>query len=164
MAVRAEFDLGDLGVVSPFAVLQAAGEDLTPLMDAIGRVLVAGAQERIAVSNTDPDGIAWPESLRVRETGGRTLRDQGHLLASITSAPEARQVTIGSNLIYAGIHQVGGTIRAKGGGGLHFTLANGEEVVVGSVTIPARPYLGISTAEAEDIGDLTAAHFSGERQ
>lgn len=173
MAVRVEYDLVTLGIIAPLDAMQHAAEDLTPLMDAIGRVLVNGARERIAVSNVDPDGVAWPESLRVREggkkdaegrvteSGGKTLYASGELLASIVSLPEPRRVTIGSNLIYAGIHQAGGTIRAKTAGGLHFTLANGEDVVVGSVDIPRRSYLGISEDEAADIGDLTVAHFSG---
>lgn len=176
MAVSAQFDIFSLGILTPLEALQSAGEDLTPLMDVIGRVLVNGARDRIAISNTDPDGVAWPQSLRVKEggkkdaegrvveSGGKTLYASGDLLNSIVSLPEARQVTVGSNLIYAGIHQTGGTIRAKTAGGLHFTLANGVEVVVGSVEIPRRTYIGISTEESEEIGDLTAAHFLGGAQ
>ncbi|QFQ88265.1 hypothetical protein F8A10_12165 [Paracoccus kondratievae] len=159
--VSITFDLDDLGALSDLDQIAAAGEDLFELMDAIGRVLVNGAVERITVTNIDPDGIAWPQSFRAEVFGGPTLHSTGHLARSITSAPEAREVTVGSNLIYAGVHQEGAIIRAKTAGGLHFMLADGEEVVVGEVTIPRRTYLGISTGEREDIADLTVAYFSG---
>lgn len=161
MAARITFDLDDLGAVSTFDYAATASEDLFPLMDAIGRVLVNGAVERIGISNVDPAGVAWPESLRVKEHGGKTLHDSGRLMRSITHEPEARQVRVGSNLIYAGVHQAGATIRAKTAGGLHFTLANGEQVTVGQVTIPARPYLGVSQAEDQDISLITA-QFIGD--
>lgn len=157
--VSYSFDLDDLQVVSAIVQIAAADEDLHPLMDAIGRVLVNGAIERIADTNTSADGVAWPKSLRAELDGGKTLLHSGRLMRSITSEAGARQVVVGSNLIYAGVHQTGATIRAKTAEGLAFTLANGEQVVVGQVTIPARPYLGISRDEVEDVSDLTAAHF-----
>lgn len=159
MAGRYQFDLDDLQVISAFDYAATASEDLFKLMDAIGRVLVNGAVERIGVTNVDPDGVAWPESLRVKEHGGKTLHDSGRLMRSITSAPESRQVMVGSNLIYAGVHQTGATIRAKTAGGLHFTLANGEAVTVGSVTIPRRSYLGVSRGEVETISGITVDFF-----
>lgn len=158
--VSYHFDLDDLVVLSTLDQVAAAGEDLLPLMDAIGRVLVAGAVERIGTTNVDPAGVAWPQSLRAKEKGGPTLHDTGRLMRSITMAPESRQVTVGSNLIYAGVHQTGATIRPKSAGALHFTLANGEQVMVGEVTIPRRSYLGVSSAEAEDISAITVAHFT----
>ncbi|WP_313352644.1 phage virion morphogenesis protein [Paracoccus sp. (in: a-proteobacteria)] len=159
--VNITFDLDDLKALSDLDQIAAAGEDLFPLMDAIGRVLVNGAVERITMTNIDPDGVVWPQSLRAEVFGGPTLHATGRLARSITSAPEARQVQVGSNLIYAGVHQDGAIIRAKTAGGLHFMLADGEEVVVGEVTIPRRAYLGISAAERDGIADLTVAYFSG---
>lgn len=159
--VNITFDLDDLKALSDLDQIAAVGEDLFPLMDAIGRVLVNGAVERITMTNIDPDGVVWPQSLRAEVFGGPTLHATGRLARSITSAPEARQVQVGSNLIYAGVHQEGAIIRAKTAGGLHFMLADGEEVVVGEVTIPRRAYLGISAGERDDIADLTVAYFSG---
>ncbi|RJE87133.1 phage virion morphogenesis protein [Paracoccus onubensis] len=158
--VSYQFDLHDLGAVSAFDQAAAASEDMFPLMDAIGRVLVNGAVERIGVTNVDPDGVPWPQSFRAEVFGGPTLHATGNLMRSIVSAPESRQVTVGSNLIYAGVHQEGAVIRAKTAKGLFFMLADGEEVVVGEVWVPRRPYLGISDAEEEDIADLTVAYFT----
>ncbi|WP_353429499.1 phage virion morphogenesis protein [Paracoccus denitrificans] len=159
--VSYRFALDDLVVLSALDRTAAAEEDLFPLMDAIGRVLVNGAVERITVTNVDPDGVPWPQSFRAEVFGGPTLHASGRLARSITSAPESREVTVGSNLVYAAVHQEGAIIRAKTAKGLFFMLADGEEVVVGEVTVPRRPYLGISTAEREDIGDLTVSHFTG---
>ena len=44
------------------------------------------------------------------------------------------------------VHQFGGVIRAKAGGKLAFRMG-GKLVRTDSVTIPARPYLGISTED-----------------
>lgn len=161
MAVSYQFNLDDLGAVSAMDLAATAGEDMFPLMDAIGRVLVNGAVERIGITNIDPGGVPWPQSYRAEVFGGPTLHATGNLLRSIVAAPEARQVTVGSNLIYAGVHQEGAVIRAKTARGLAFMLADGEEVVVGEVWIPRRPYLGVSDAEAQDIAEITAEYFTG---
>lgn len=167
-------DVSDFGLAERFDRLAAGAEDMTDLMDLIGSVLINGARERISDTNVSPDGVPWPPSLRVQvgaiaaaedgeevdiAKGGKTLHQSGALLNSITSAAAPQEVTVGSNLIYAGVHQAGATIKAKTAKGLHFTLANGESVMVGAVTIPARPYLGISDEERASIEDVTAVHF-----
>lgn len=161
MAVEMKLDLDDLITITAFDRAADESEDMFTLMDAIGRVLVNGAKERIAVTNIDPDGVPWPQSFRAEVFGGPTLRATGALLDSINSRPEPWQVTVGSALIYAGVHQEGAIIRPKTAKGLHFMLADGEEVVVGEVWVPRRAYLGISEGEHQDIVELTIKHFSG---
>lgn len=153
--------LDDIAVTDAFDRVAAAGADLFGLMDKVGRRLVAGARERIVQSNVTPAGVAWPKSLRATISGGPTLLQTSRLLDSIIASPEARQVTVGSNVIYAGVHQAGATIRPVNAKALSFALANGDSVTAGEVTIPARPYLGISEDEAADIGDITLAFFDG---
>ncbi|TNF16829.1 MAG: phage virion morphogenesis protein [Rhodobacteraceae bacterium] len=153
--------LDDVAPRAAMARLAAGAQDKTELMDQIGSVLVNGARERIAKTNVTPEGVPWPKSLRAQLSQGVTLHDSGTLMNSITEEPSADRVEVGSNMIYAGVHQSGATITAKSSGALHFTLANGEQVTVGSVTIPARPYLGISEDEAADIEDLATA-FLGD--
>lgn len=132
-------------------------EDLTPLMDMIGSQLVTSAQRRISDTNTGPDGIPWPQSLRAKEAGGKTLYAAGILRDSITYRAQAREVEVGSNLHYAAIHQFGGDIVPRIAGALTFRLANGQMVTCGKVTIPARPYLGISAEDEEILTDVAAA-------
>lgn len=136
--------------------------DLTPLMDMIGSHLVGAAQSRIGGSNVGPDGVPWPTSLRAAESGGRTLYDSGRLRDSITYRASAREVEIGSNLHYAAIHQFGGDIVPKSTGALTFRLANGQMVTCGKVTIPARPYLGISAEDETTLTDVALAYLAGD--
>ncbi|MGB0912015.1 MAG: phage virion morphogenesis protein [Phaeobacter italicus] len=167
-------DLDDLAPRAALARAVAGARDMTPLMQDIGEVLVSGARERIGQTNETPEGVPWPKSLRAqlggeRETedgelstqhSGPTLFRTGRLLESIIPEPEAHQVKVGSNLHYAGVHQTGMTITPKAGKALSFTLANGESAVVGSVTIPARPYLGVSDDERADITEITTLYFN----
>ena len=68
---------------------------------------------------------------------------------------------VGSNLPYARIHQLGGTIRPKKGKFLKFRGLDGEDVFVKEVTIPARPYLGISDDDREEIMDTMTDFLEG---
>lgn len=105
------------------AIAAAAPKDFTPVMNQIGAQL-----KRITAtafrSQSDPTtGAAWPKTgplaLATRPGGGgagKALRDTGVLFQSINGTPPvvtATSVSIGSNLIYAGIHQTGGTIRPR---------------------------------------------------
>lgn len=71
--------------------------------------------------------------------------DTGRLRSSITSdvrdGGSSIEGVIGSNVIYARIQELGGTITAKGGGFLRFKTRDGAWHMVRSVNIPPRPYL-----------------------
>jgi len=68
----------------------------------------------------------------------------GYLRRSITSNVTERGSkiigTVGSNVVYAAIHEFGGTISAKSGDRLRFQIG-GEWVSVSSVLIPKREYI-----------------------
>ena len=72
-------------------------------------------------------------------------RVSGRLAGSIVGRveTEGNEVVglVGTKVIYARIHEFGGTIRAKRAPFLVFKLADGTFRRVKSVTIPARPYL-----------------------
>lgn len=72
-------------------------------------------------------------------------RRSGRLRASITSRVkiEGDRVTgvLGSNVIYARIHELGGIIRARNAKALVFKIPGVGWRQAQSVTIPARPYL-----------------------
>ena len=73
---------------------------------------------------------------------------------SIDYAAGADQVETGSGLIYASVHQDGATIKAKDAKALAFMIGN-EQVFAQSVTIPARPFLGLSADNAEELIEAT---------
>lgn len=101
-----------------------------------------------------PDGTPWKPSLRAQLEGGDTLNKSGRLVDSIQSSSGPDQAEVGTNVLYARIHQFGGVIRAKGSGSLRFALAGGGFATVKSVTMPARPFLGLSDKHQGDISRL----------
>ena len=122
------------------------------LMDEIGSYGVASTQERF-LQQQGPDGRAWEKSGRARKAGGQTLVDSARLFQSITHEASANHAAWGSNIIYAGIHQFGGEIKAKGGGKLKFRI-NGGFVSVDKVDMPARPYFGINAEDRVEINSI----------
>ncbi|WP_072381571.1 phage virion morphogenesis protein [Novosphingobium sp. NDB2Meth1] len=138
-----------------------AFEGLEPLMAGIGVYLEGSAQQRFQ-DQKGPDGRRWKPSQRALRDGGKTLI-QSHLLEqSITSAATGRRVEVGTNRVYAGVHQFGfsGTVTV----GAHTrtrrssTLPGGLTYAVQSferqMNMPARPFLGVSSEDETEIGLL----------
>jgi phage gpG-like protein len=94
-------------------------------------------------------------SIRALLQGGRTMTDTGRLAASITHEADEAGVAIGTNVAYGAIHQTGGTITAKTSSGLRFRVG-GQWVTKQSVTIPARPFLGIDEDDEKEIEAISA--------
>lgn len=137
-----------------FARLRAQTDDLTPVLDTIGHHFTESTKERIADEKKSPDGTAWQgyvkpnyasikrEGIRrknisagvndwiLEPSGGGLLEHSGNLLQSITYNVSSDSVNVGSNEEYARRHQ-------EGGGG-----------------IPDRPYLGVSSDDANAINQF----------
>ena len=97
--------------------------------------------------------FAAMEALANRVFGGpdcyldRTLTLDGYLRGKMTwQLVGDRTVEIGSNLPYAAVHQFGATIKPRAAKVLMF-----RGHVAKSVTIPARPYLGLSDEDRSEI-------------
>lgn len=75
-------------------------------------------------ASASPEGVPWKPSQRALRESGKTLVDTGILQNSISVALGSGEVEVGSNIVYAAIHQLGG----KAGRGR-------------KVTLPARPFL-----------------------
>ena len=147
------------GAKAELAELLARGRDLAPLMDRIGMALESSTTQRFEDEEA-PDGTKWKPSRRVELEGGKTLTLTTRLRQSISYRHSAEEVEIGSNLIYAGVHQRGATIRAKGAGALHFKLPGGlGSRTVQQVVIPARPFLGVSAEDEDEIEALTGDYL-----
>ncbi|MDP9057375.1 MAG: phage virion morphogenesis protein [Pseudomonadota bacterium] len=142
--------------------LSAKSGDLTPLMKVIGDVLVAGTRDRFE-RGEGPDGTPWKPSLRAELEGGQTLLDSRQLHDSVHFEARSDQVEVGSNLIYAGVHQLGATIVPVNAGALHFKLPGGLGLrTVQQVVIPARPYLGVSDYDEDEIRGAVAIYAGAE--
>lgn len=61
----------------------------------------------------NPDGKKWQPSQRAMEEGGQTLTDSAMLKNSIDVALAANAVEVGSNIVYAAIHNLGGEAGRK---------------------------------------------------
>ncbi len=128
--------------------LENLGEvNLKTLNGVIGQDLRRTTLQRFR-TQSDPEGKKWAESRSASEDGRNVLTDTARLKNSIRVKSSAKGVAVGTNTIYARTHQLGAkdrVISAKNGKKLKFK-ANGNWVSKGSVkiTIPARPFLGIS--------------------
>jgi phage virion morphogenesis protein len=129
------------------------------MYEAMGASLVTSTQHRFE-TETDPDGNPWPKSIRVLVEGGRTLTDTTRLRQSITYEASDAGVAVGTNLIYAAIHQFGGVIRAVAGPWLTF-MVGGHLVRKGEVTMPRRAFLGLDQDDERELLAI-ATDFLGE--
>jgi phage virion morphogenesis protein len=153
MSGEFRIEVTDASLLAALRRLAGAMADTSPIMADIAALGEKSTRQRFR-TQTGPDGKPWKPSLRAQITGGRTLTQEGRLAASISSSTRSGRdwAEWGSNVIYAAIHQFGGTIRARNAKALRFALAGGGFATVKSVTLPARPFLGLST---DDIGDIT---------
>lgn len=140
----------------------AAAADFTPAMRTIADAMHANAQQYFETER-GPDGKPWKPSRRAADEGGRTLYDRGDLQQSLTASHDARSAILGTNLPYAAIHQFGGKITAKTAKGLRFMVGKGDAehlVIVQSVTLPARPFLGFSAEDKVEIEGILERHLA----
>ncbi|MBF0339776.1 MAG: phage virion morphogenesis protein [Magnetococcales bacterium] len=129
-----------------FARLAKTVRHLEPVLKDIGHYLLRSIDQRFD-DEVKPQGGKWDdiskytkEKKRGRFGEGRILTDRGRLRRSITFVTDGNGLLVGTNVIYAAIHQLGGETGRKGG---RFTL-------------PARPFLGISGKDKEGILQIIA--------
>lgn len=125
------------------ARIQALGNiDHGELLEGIAAEVETQTRRRISEEKTAPDGTAWPEwsedYAATRNGGQSLLESSGALIDSIESVASDDSVEIGSNLIYAAIHNLGGT----------------EDMAPGPAGIPARQYLGFSDDNLSDLQNV----------
>lgn len=168
MAVSLEIGVNELGVAQvKLERLARRAADTHPLMDAIGESLESSTRLRFR-NETGPGGQRWKPSLRARHEGGQTLTESRQLRDSITHEATRDTARVGTNVIYAGVHQFGATIRAKGGyngnGHLRFSIPGLGFRSPLEVVIPARPFLGIDQDDRDTIEDLVDGYLMGPLQ
>lgn len=139
------------------AARRIADYDKPAYLDALGALVTSQTQNRIRSEKTAPDGTPW----KPNRAGTSILFKSGALDDSIRHIVGGSDVEVGSNLIYAGVHQEGATIVPKNGNVLVFG-AGGETIFAKKVTIPARPYLGVSAENGSEIETFTLDFVAGE--
>lgn len=141
-------------------MIDRVGTHSAATMGAIARYGESSTRLRFR-TQTGPDGQRWRPSLRAQIAGGRTLTMDGHLGDSVGSNYGADWAEWGENRVYAAIHQFGGIIRAKAAKALRFFLAGGGFAVVRQVVMPARPSLGVSDDDANEILNIVQRRIEG---
>ena len=182
-------DIDDAATKALAEIAQRLGKS-RGLMDAIGQQLVSSTLRRFQ-TQTGPDGKKWlplaKATLKKRGANAKALQASGRLRQSITFRSTSGAVEIGSNLIYAALMHNGGTvdhyplgrtlrlrqvtIERKDGTTAkvnRFAKAkhkNAEErrVEVGAyqITVPGRPYLGLSDSDRRSIARLAHDYVMG---
>lgn len=126
------------------------------VLNSIAEGLRTSTVERFTEEKS-PEGKSWKPSIRAREEGGKTLTKTTQLKTSIRSEVSDSGLAVGTNDIRAATHQFGDdrTIRAKNKQYLTFKIGGQwKKVTSVKVNIPARPFLGISKEDEQDIRDV----------
>lgn len=178
MTARVSIEMDSGPVTAALGRLSREIDDLTPVFAEIGGYLETSVLRRFE-REEGPGGEQWLPSARAQARGGMTLTDTGRLRQSITHSAGPDEVTVGTNVMYAAIHQLGGDIerearrqtlafdargrfearaasRARRGGATRIAIA---EIGESTITIPARPFLGIDNADAAAITEIVADHL-----
>jgi len=180
--VRLEYD-----AAAVLSRLNAAGSMMSDprrmLLD-MGEYLLQSTQARFS-SQTGPDGVAWqaltPAYMRRKKKNkNRILVLEGYLKNLLRYQATREELVLGSDRPYSAIHQLGGTINIaarsqqayfrqdkSGAIGKQFVKKSrsnfAQRVTIGpyTITIPARPYLGISTLDEISMVEIATRHLEG---
>lgn len=149
--VTLHIDVDDRRIQDALTRLIETGQNLEPIMEDIATYGENSTRDRFR-TETAPDGSKW----RPNQRGGKILKQQMHLLDSITRDSGDNFAEWGSDtsVIYAAIHQFGGVIRPKNKPYLTFKVPGGGFRRVKQVTIPARPFVGINADDEANILDI----------
>ena len=127
-------------------ISELVGFGSAQLMDDVGALLESSTQDRIATTKRGPNGEVWPAwsppYAKKRKARHSLLVSEGDLRASYQNYSDGEAAIVGSPLIYAAIHHMGSAKASGRGSG-----------------VPARPAAGVSPQDAEDIGNIVAAHL-----
>ena len=155
----------DREVQRVFHTLIERGKNLRPFLKAVGETVVLQTEDRFNNQGPAPDGTAWAplkESTRRQKKHSKILTESGELRGSIRyQLIGDSTVAIGTNKVYGAIHQLGGktgprTIVPVKGKALYWPGAAHPVRAVkhpGS-NIPARPYLGLSRENSDEIVEM----------
>jgi phage virion morphogenesis protein len=156
-------------------------DDPTPAYEDVGQALITSTHDRWE-RGVDPDGSPWPPSLRVIAHGGKTMILSSRLFRSVAANATRTGVEIGTNVIYAAIHQFGGAIqKAARTAVLHFKTnkrtgrsrfakpgkadrARKAEIGAHTVTMPIRAFLGLDEDDPRTIATIFERYLSAAGQ
>ncbi len=150
-----EVELKDEAITQALERLHRHLTDLSPVMSAIGQIMIEGTRQRF-LEGVSPEGEAWapksPVTIEAYKRRGQSVDFRplfgpspsgAGLFGTIDMQAGRDYVEVGSNKIYAAVMQFGARKGAFG------ATSRGSPIPWGD--IPARPYLGISETDRENI-------------
>ena len=138
MSIGVQYDLAGVARLQE-RIAKLGNLDRRELLEQLAGVAESQTRRRISEEQKSPGGEpwqAWSANYAATRHGGQSLlQGEGDLVDSIISEIEVDEALIGSNLVYAAIHQHGGT----------------PDMAPGPAGIPAREYLGFSQDNLDEI-------------
>lgn len=131
----------------------------------LGQVTRGSTLERFK-RGKDPEGKRWQTSIRAAVEGGKTLIKTAQLRNSIRTKSDVTGFALGTNVKYGATHQLGvngRTIRARKAKALRFRVGDqwvSKKAV--KINIPARPFLGLSDEDMQEIKATVEEFISRE--
>lgn len=146
-----EIKLSTDAVLGTLERLQRAAADMSPVMAQIAGVMHDAVEENFEQQGR-PKWLGLQPPVSKRRVGGTILHDSGQLVSSISESHDSNSATVGTNKVYAAIHQFGGQTRP------HVILPRNKKAlsfggrVVKKVNhpgskIPARPFLSLTSED-----------------
>ncbi|MGM3162397.1 phage virion morphogenesis protein [Dickeya undicola] len=149
-------------------------EHREPLMREMAAAMHDAVEENFA-SQGRPAWAGWSPRYAKKREGGKILQKSGRLAASISEYSDNDNATVGTNVVYARIHQEGGTIniaarsqqahykKDKSGRWRFSSAAAAEKTqwnTLGSykIKMPARPFLHITEPDVDRM-ETTAQNY-----
>lgn len=152
--VKIEVDKHDLAAINAL-VTGLSDFDAAPLVEEIVQLGENQTRKRIESGGPGPDATKWSPNKEGTPVLYRTGR---HLHDSIASSSSGESGEWGAGWEFAHVHQEGAVITPKSAGRLVFMLG-AKRVFAKKVTIPARPFVGVSAEDAEEIKELVTDYF-----
>lgn len=138
-----DISIDTANIQAAFARFRALGENPRVITRQIAGILADSSEQAFADEKDPETGRRWtdlsPSHKQYREKKGywpgKILQMQGLLAASLTTGYGPTSAWIGSPMVYAAIHQLGGT----------------AGMAPGPAAIPARPYMGLDGVARKEI-------------
>lgn len=172
--------IDDTDIQKALTKLAKASSDLSIPMAQVGEHILHTTRERFRTQQS-PDGIPWQalsKKYKKKRNKDKILTERGHLQGQLVMQSNKDSAAVGSNRIYAAIHQFGGDInmparqrelffkRTKDGGVSNKFVKPkksdfSQTVITGSysIKIPARPYLGLSDTDKKKVLSILTNHL-----
>lgn len=130
---------------------RVVGADLEPMYRSIGEELSRTTKQRFR-DQKDPQGNPWvplAESTLARKKEKLILTGRTKRLRAVTYRAAKDRVAVGPTVIYGRVHQLGIGARTA--------LSSGQQMPA----IPARPYVGLSVNDREEVRQIAADFYAG---